>query len=291
MGKLRRSAKTWLAISGVAILWATVLPLLPSNVARAEVVCSSTVPSCAAVVSSLTVATGGQILLANGSATVPSIAMIGAPGTGFFLADGTLGNEDWDWTANTVPRIRLTNDIGNGTITLRRQTTSSTGSVGAYAAGATVASPDVFMGRINSTGAGAWGFHGSIQKTLTESSATSFVQLAVVSGGDMSGNLAYSVLASDATPNRQALSGILNFSAVNPAGTETCPAPTDVGTPLLAANTGTLTCTWTCDTTPTNAVNLQANCVSSLTQTSLSIRYAQIVCLSNGATSCTITAQ
>ncbi len=110
-------------------------------------------------------------------------------------------------------------------------------------------------------------------KTLTESSATSFVQIALTAAQMSGGTISYTVEASDGT-DHQALSGNLRWAAVNKAATETCPTPIDIGTALLAASASTLTCSWTCDTSPTNAVNIQANCVSGLTQTTLRINYA-----------------
>lgn len=110
-------------------------------------------------------------------------------------------------------------------------------------------------------------------KTLTETTATSFVQIALASGEMTGGRITYTVEASDGT-DHQALSGELSFAAVNKAGTETCATPADIGTALLAQSTAsTLTCTWTCSTSPTNAVDVQANCTSGLTQSILRINY------------------
>lgn len=110
-------------------------------------------------------------------------------------------------------------------------------------------------------------------KTITETVATSFARVALASGEMTGGNINYTVEASDAT-DHQALSGTLRFAIVNKAATETCPDPTDTGTVLLAASASTLTCSWTCDETPANAVDFQANCTSGLTQTVLRINWS-----------------
>lgn len=272
--------KAALVICGVVALWAVVLPLLPSNLVRAEVVCSATVPSCTSVVSGLTVATGGVLGLSDGSAAAPSLVFASDPTIGWFRTSGT-----WAWAASAAERFRMESVSGGA----RLRIGNSSGQTGGYWLGSSPASSDVHFGRIS--GSAAAYYSGAATKTLTEAAATSFVQVSVASGADVGGELSYTVFASDATPNRQSLSGLLRFAAVNPAGTETCPAPTDIGTALTAANTGTLSCTWACDTTPTNAVNLQANCTSSLTQTALAIRYGQIMCHPSAGGDCLLTAQ
>lgn len=108
------------------------------------------------------------------------------------------------------------------------------------------------------------------EKTLTESSATSFVQIAVASGAHVGGVIHYTIIANDST-DYQTRAGTVAFSAVNKAGTETCTIGTAAD--AVAVSTGTLTVSFSSDTSPTNAVNLQANAVSSLTQTTLLIRY------------------
>lgn len=106
----------------------------------------------------------------------------------------------------------------------------------------------------------------SLYTGLTESAASNVVQITVAAGAVIGGVFHYSVYAADAT-NHQIRKGRIIFSAVNEAGTETCV----LGTVEEIDNTptGTLTATVTCDTSPSNAINLQLNAVSSLTQTSL----------------------
>lgn len=112
-------------------------------------------------------------------------------------------------------------------------------------------------------------------KTLTESSATSFVQISVASGTATGGTITYEVEANDST-DFQSRSGILPFSVVNKGGTETCTVGTvTTATEVVAlSSAATLANTFTCDTSPTNGVNIQANAVSSLTQTTLRINYS-----------------
>lgn len=117
-----------------------------------------------------------------------------------------------------------------------------------------------------------FGTAGKALKTLTESSATSGFQLSIASGAGTGGTAEFTVFAADAT-DQQTLTGVLQFSGVNKAGTETCPTPTLTGTALNAVSAGTLTCTYAADTSPTNACNIQWNCVSSLTQTTLELYY------------------
>lgn len=116
-------------------------------------------------------------------------------------------------------------------------------------------------------------------KALTESSATTFVTVTVGSGASASGLVEYAVEANDAT-DFQNRSGTLEFRAVNKAGTTTitCSRPggsttIDNTTDAAAASTGTLTHTFTCVDGGSGVVQLKDNAVSSLTQTTLQIRY------------------
>lgn len=111
---------------------------------------------------------------------------------------------------------------------------------------------------------------GNSTKTLTESSATGFVEIAVASGAVASATIDYEIEANDST-DFQTLTGSLYVSAVNKAGTVTCNVG-EVGTPINAVSTGTLTNTMTC-TAGTLKYTINANAVSSLTQTTLRIKY------------------
>lgn len=122
-------------------------------------------------------------------------------------------------------------------------------------------------------------------RTLTESSATAFVAITVANSSACSGYVDYTVFAADAT-NTQAKSGQLFFSTVaNSSGTVTKATINDANT-LNPVSSGTLTNTMT-DTTGANTYTLLANAVSSLTQTTLNIKYLVHVTSGN----CTVTAQ
>lgn len=123
------------------------------------------------------------------------------------------------------------------------------------------------------------GLTGKSVKTLTESAATSTVRINVAAEAGGSGVYYYSIYATDgSTP--QIRSGRVIFSVTNDGGTETCV----LGTPEETDNTptGTLTVTVTCDTTPTNAVDIQLNAVSDLSQTTLEA-YSQTQWVGPGA--------
>jgi hypothetical protein len=127
---------------------------------------------------------------------------------------------------------------------------------------------------------GVSGLSGRFIVTLTETTETSVVQIPVASGAGVGGQLQFTVFASDGT-DHQTLAGSVYFSAVNKAGTETCSDPTIVGVALNSNSSGTLTCLYTCDETPANAVNLQLDCTSSLTQTTLEA-YATVILVGPG---------
>ncbi len=111
-------------------------------------------------------------------------------------------------------------------------------------------------------------------KALTAGAATSFVRIGLPALSMAGGVVEYSIQASDGT-DMQSLSGLLPFSVVNKGSVETCTIGV-TGTQnetLVASSSGTLTNTFTCSTTPANAVDLQANAASSLTETVLQIVY------------------
>lgn len=112
---------------------------------------------------------------------------------------------------------------------------------------------------------------GGNSKALTESAATAFVRVAAASGSQVGGRINYTIIANDAS-DYQSRSGSVNFAIVNKAGTETVTLGT-VSSEAAAVSTGTLTVSFDADTSPTNAVDFRANAVSSLTQTTLAIRY------------------
>lgn len=106
-------------------------------------------------------------------------------------------------------------------------------------------------------------------RTLTESSATGLVDIAVAAGAVATGRLYYSVQANDAT-DFQAISGSIQFAVVNKAGTLTSALSTEVQ--ATAVSSGTLTATTTA-VAGTNKITLSINAVSSLTQTTLRAKW------------------
>ena len=111
---------------------------------------------------------------------------------------------------------------------------------------------------------------GAKTKTLTESSATDVVQIAIPNGDFADFEIRWTVFASDGT-DHQTVTGHTAFSCVNKADTETC-ATADVYADINPVSAGTLTCTET-TAAGTNAVMFTLNCVSSLTQTTLDAYY------------------
>ena len=107
-------------------------------------------------------------------------------------------------------------------------------------------------------------------KALTESSATSVVQIAVpqTAGANFAdATIDWVVFAADAT-NAQTRSGSTYLGAVNEAGTEACTV-SDVGTTVDDTPTGTLTCSTSCVVGLTDVAQFALNCTSDRTQTSL----------------------
>ena len=106
-------------------------------------------------------------------------------------------------------------------------------------------------------------------RTLTESSATGIVDIAITAGKIAGGRIIYTVEANDAT-DYQAITGYAGFSVVNKGGTLT--SALSPVTEATAVSAGTLTCTPTL-AAGTNKVTLSLNAVSSLTQTTLRVRW------------------
>jgi hypothetical protein len=106
-------------------------------------------------------------------------------------------------------------------------------------------------------------------KTLTESSATSFCDVTIAALGRCSGELHIAIEANDAV-DTQVRHMRVPFSAVNKAGTVTSTLGTPVET--VAVSAGTLTCTITL-VNGAGKITIQANAVSSLTQTTLRAKW------------------
>lgn len=125
-------------------------------------------------------------------------------------------------------------------------------------------------GQAGTNGVGQFAWAGA--KTLTESSPTVVVDVPVASGAYTGATINWTVVASDAT-DHQSRRGATYLAVVNKAGTETCTVG-DIGTPVVAVSTGTLTVTTAADVTGTNVCTLTINAVSSLTQTVLRAYYS-----------------
>lgn len=131
----------------------------------------------------------------------------------------------------------------------------------------------------------AWGRAGGALKTLTESVATSVIQIPIANLAGAFGKFCYTVKAADATDS-QIRGSCIKYTVTAKAGTETCSLNTEAaltsdasitetedGSGSGAITTGTLTYAITCSTTPSNAVDIQINAVSSLAQTTLNVTY------------------
>lgn len=110
-------------------------------------------------------------------------------------------------------------------------------------------------------------------KILTESANTGFLTY-TIPGGASGGTLDYKISAFDAGSEQQALVGTIRWAAVNKGGTVTC-ATGEIGTPLNAVSVGTLTATFACSA-GAGSLTLQANAVSSLTQTAIIMRWVNM---------------
>lgn len=126
-------------------------------------------------------------------------------------------------------------------------------------------------------------FHNAKPVDLTESSATTIVTVAVAAGEYVSFDMYSTVFASDGT-DHQSLPTRLNVSAVNKAGTVTATITAIDGT--TAASAGTLTCTYTAAASGNNVI-VQANAVSSLSQTILRSKWSINALNGNGTAAIT----
>jgi hypothetical protein len=109
-------------------------------------------------------------------------------------------------------------------------------------------------------------------KALTDNTAIPLLDIALPAGAMAGGMMSFTVICTNGT-DQQAHSGIVNFAAVNKAGTFTKTA-TELATTDAAALTGssTITMTWSW-TDGTNKVTLNLNANSSLTPTYIRMYY------------------
>jgi hypothetical protein len=198
-------------------------------------------------VAKVTVSTGPLIIPVGSAADNALRFSNNTANSGWRSASG-----DWIWSSGASDTFRLSPLL-----------------VGVGSALAVGAGPSVGVTIIRSNS-----IDGAPVKTLTESAATEFVRVAVpqTAGSNFAGGkVIWTAYATDTT-NHQSITGESKFAAVNAGGTETCAAILDEQT-ATAASSGTLTCTITCVTGLTNLIGLAANCVSSLTQTTLSLSW------------------
>jgi hypothetical protein len=124
-------------------------------------------------------------------------------------------------------------------------------------------------------------FYSSKFVDLTETTATTFSNIAVAASKQAGATITATVYASDGT-DFQSLTSVLNVNAVNKAGTVTATLTQVDGT--TAASAGTLTATFTA-TANGASVDLKCSATSSLTQTVLRVRYVVTALNSDGGDS------
>ena len=113
------------------------------------------------------------------------------------------------------------------------------------------------------------------EKTLTESSETPILSIALGTSKYLGGHLIVTTHADDGT-DFQATTEHFTFAAVNKAGAVTTRIQAAPSSSTTAASTGTLTTAWTIGATGTQ-VEIKNNAVSSLTQTTLKCSYQLIM--------------
>jgi len=122
-------------------------------------------------------------------------------------------------------------------------------------------------------------YHSARSKALTESTATTFANLAVAAGKYVGAHIVCTVTANDTT-NYQVKTSWLLVDAINKAGTVTATITASSNT--TATSSGTLTCTFSAVANG-NGVDLKASAVSSLTQTKLTVKFSVLSLNSDGA--------
>jgi hypothetical protein len=139
-----------------------------------------------------------------------------------------------------------------------------------------------------STDSGSWGIssvpfqsaylsrsiQGSKSKALTEGAATEFVRISIANQTTVSGSLRAAVEATDGSA-LQEQQNFIQFSCRNLAGVESCnmSGTTDAQAVSETLSSGTLTCDYNTSSGLTDAIGFAVNCTSSLTQTSLNVKY------------------
>lgn len=218
--------------------------------------------------------TSGQVNITDaGALAAPAITLAGDTAVGWYR------NASNNWTFTTgVARLTLAGSstrLGSAGVFGWSSVSNSTTTADTGLARNAAAVAEVNNGTAGTYGQLAIsGTQGNATlKALTESSATVFVKISVPTGSRMGGFIEYAIEANDAA-DFQVRSGIIPFAAVNKAGTITATIGTvTTATEVVAVSAGTLTNTFTVADAGSGVLNILANAVSSLTQTTLQIRY------------------
>lgn len=126
-------------------------------------------------------------------------------------------------------------------------------------------------------------YHSAKPVSLTESAATTFANISIASAGQAGARLICTVEASDGT-DHQSLTSQVTVDGINKAGTLT--ATLTQSDNAAAASAGTLTATYSV-TAGTNSIDIKCNAVSSLTQTTLRVKWSIVSLNSNGVATVT----
>lgn len=132
-----------------------------------------------------------------------------------------------------------------------------------------------FIQAVNVAGTGVTQVIGQASaKTIIDSSATALADVAIASGARCGGLLFYTVEVGDGT-DHQALTGIVSYSSVNKAGTQTLAITNATANDAKAASSGTLTLSWTL-VTGTGKCTIKVQPTGSLTETTYTVTFTII---------------
>ena len=115
---------------------------------------------------------------------------------------------------------------------------------------------------------------GAAVKALTGGTETAFVRISCADDSSLGGVIHYAIYAKDAGNDMQLRTGSVNFAIVNKTGGAglTCGLGTVINE-AVTTSSGTLTVTFDADVSGADVADIRANAVSSLTETTLDIRY------------------
>lgn len=208
----------------------------------------------------------GRVLVAEGSAALPTIASVAFPNLGIFFDEvnqrvttSAGGTAQWSVNASTLfPNTTDADDIGASVFHVA----------------------NVFTSR---------SIQGGKVKALTAATPTTFVTVACpqTAGANFcGGEVIYQVYETD-TVDSTVLVGRAKFNCANKGGTETCAAIADVQTAIVTTQgADTLTCAITAVTGLSDVIGLAANCTDggSMTETTFEIRYRLDMPIANTVT-------